>query len=93
MTNKATAPRLAFLMVDADLLEEDAEVLNARYAAWVRLAKMTRGQMMESVLQEWEAARKWVDSDSDKPGSFRAFCDAHDLDVSAVRRAIRESKQ
>lgn len=88
----STPERLTFLLVDSDLLAEDQEVQNARFAAWIRLAKMSRSELLDTVLSEWEDAAKWVASDSEKPGSFSVFCNAHGLDVSAVRRAIREKR-
>lgn len=84
-------PKLAFILVDTDLLQEDPEVLDARYAAWIRLAKMSRKEVLAAVLDEWDSAVKWVASDSEKPGSFLEFCDAHNLEPSAVRRAIRKA--
>ena len=71
----------------------DQEKLAEYYARRVALAKMSEEEATEHMRLEWKTTQAWVKSDSEKIGSFRWCCDVFDLDISAVRRAIRERKK
>lgn len=76
-----------------DDMTEDHGILAATFAARVQLAKETEEECVGKARLEWQQTQKWVASESNREGSFRWFCFEFDLDVSAVRRAIRERKK
>ena len=71
----------------------DVDILRGIFAARVKLAKKTREEAAADAIAEWDATQKWTKSESEKEGSFIWFCDEFDLDISAVRRAIREKRR
>jgi len=71
-------------------LLEDVDELARRFAERVTLAKMTLEDAVTQTRAEWKQVQRWVLSDSIKPGSFVDCCDRFDLDVGAVRKAIKE---
>lgn len=71
----------------------DVQVLQATFAARVRLAKESREDAIALAADEWDKTQKWVASESRKAGSFLWFCDEFDLEPSAVRRAIKEKRK
>jgi len=71
----------------------DVDILRGIFAARVKLAKKTREEAAADAIAEWDVTQKWVKSESEKEGSFIWFCDEFDLDISAVRRAIREKRR
>jgi hypothetical protein len=73
--------------------EVDKQVLAATFAARVSLAKLTEEEAVDQAKTEWHRTQKWVLSTSMRPGSFLWYCDEFDLEVSAVRRAIKERRK
>ena len=71
----------------------DVSVLRAVFASRVQLAKLPMHEAIQQAQAEWHRTQLWWRSNSTKEGSFVWFCDSFDLDVSAVRRAIRENKK
>lgn len=71
----------------------DVDILRGIFASRVKLAKKTREEAVADALAEWDVTQRWVKSESEKEGSFRWFCDEFDLEISAVRRAIREKRK
>jgi hypothetical protein len=71
---------------------QDKEVLMAVFAARVSLAKKTEDQAAEEARLEHRRTLNWINGNGQQEHSFTWYCDEFDLDVSAVRRAIREKK-
>ena len=71
----------------------DVDILRGIFASRVKLAKKTHEEAVADAIVEWEITQKWIKSESEKEGSFRWFCDEFDLDIGAVRRAIREKRK
>ncbi len=70
--------------------EADIDVLRAVFTSRVATAKLTVHEAIQQAESDWQKARMWVLSKSEKKGSFLWFCDFFDLEPDAVRRAIRE---
>jgi hypothetical protein len=66
----------------------DREVLAATFQARVKLARQERGAAAKEADTEWLANRTWFSSSNKAPGSFLWFCDAFDLEPSAVRKQV-----
>lgn len=71
----------------------DKDILAARFASRVRLAKMTEDEAVAEARRDWAFALKWIGSTSSKEGTFLWYCDEFDLDPGAVRRAIKEKRK
>lgn len=73
-------------------MTEDREVLASVFAARVVLAKKQEAQVVEEAVAEYHRTLTWLESRSQKPGSFLWFCDEFDLDPATVRREILKAR-
>ena len=71
-------------------MAHDRETLAAIFASRVSLAKKTEEEAVSEARRDWRNASVWVTKKSDAEGSFTWFCQEFDLDVGAVRKAIKE---
>ena len=70
---------------------EDKDAQAWVFAERVALAQMSLEAATSETASDWAWVQRWVASDSTAKGSFRAMCDAFNLNSDAVRQSLKKS--